>query len=267
MSIKLSLIISTYNWPDALELVLNSVLDQTVTPYEVLIADDGSKQETTDLVDKMRPRFKCPLKHVWQDDNGFQLAQIRNKAAVAAEGNYIVYLDGDCILRPQFIENHLNLAKPNHFVAGNRVLLSETFTQELLTNKPAIWLSPAKSFSKQQINRPFALNSFPLGPLRNLKSKDWKQLKGCNFALWKEDLIAVNGLDESFIGWGYEDSELTLRLLRRPLNCTSGRFATTVMHIWHKEQDRSQEQENWQRLQDVINSDKKKAVQGIDQYL
>lgn len=267
MTIKLSLIISTYNWPEALELVLRSAINQKVTPYEVIIADDGSKAPTKELIDVYKNKFSCPLIHIWQEDNGFQLAQIRNKAAAAASGEYLVFIDGDCLIRPSFIRNHLKLAKTGCFISGNRALLLKDFSSQVLKEKTCIETWKPTHFTSNQINRAWALNSIPLGPIRSLKSKCWKQLKGCNFAIWKNDLIAINGLDESFIGWGYEDSELTIRLLRYGLKNRSGRLATTVLHLWHKEQDRTQEHENWAKLQDVLNGDKRIAEKGIDQYL
>jgi len=267
MNVKLSLIISTYNWPEALELVLRSVMSQKELPFEVIIADDGSREPTKNLIESYKQKIPCPLIHIWQEDNGFQLAQIRNKAAAASKGNYLVFIDGDCLIRPSFVKNHLKLASPGRFTAGNRALLGQDFSNQVITEALPIETWKPSEFNTDQINRSWALHTLPIGPLRSLKSKCWRQLKGCNFAIWKEDLVAINGLDESFIGWGYEDSELTIRLLRHGLRSTSGRLATTVLHLWHKEQDRSQEQENWAKLQEVLNGDKKLAEKGIDQYL
>lgn len=266
MTPEVSLIISTYNWPDALNLVLKSVANQSTYPAEVIIADDGSRQDTTDLVQQQMKNFPCPLIHVWQEDDGFQLARIRNKAAIKASGNYLIYLDGDCILKPDFIKNHIKLAKIGHFVAGNRILMSEPYSRQVLADQTDISRTPPASFSKDQVNRPWALNTLALGPLRDLRSTNWKLLKGCNFALWKDDFLAINGVDEAFVGWGYEDSEMTIRLLRRGIKLRSGRLATTVLHIWHREQDRSAETENWQRLQDVLNGNKSIAEKGVNQY-
>lgn len=267
MNAEISLIITTYNWPEALDAVLRSVSNQRLLPAEVVIADDGSRSETRDLISKWQHKAPFAIKHIWQEDDGFQAARIRNKAAAAASGDYLIFLDGDCLLRPDFIKRHQKLATPGYFVAGNRALLTESFTTELLSEQIEAECWPANRFNEDQINRTWPLRYIPLGPLRKRNSQKWQGVKTCNLGVWKTDLIKTNGLDEAFIGWGYEDSDLVIRLLRNDVHRLNGRLATTVLHLWHKEHDRSQEQENWQRLQDVINSDKKKAVQGIDQYL
>ncbi len=267
MTPSISLIVTTYNWPVALNAVLRSISHQQQLPFEVLIADDGSKQDTQLVIEEWQQKALFKIKHIWQEDDGFQAARIRNKAAVQAEGNYLIFLDGDCLLRPDFIKRHSQLATPGYFVAGNRALLSESFTSELLENDVTVETWPSSQFTKTQINRTWPLRYLPLGWLRKLKSDQWEGVKTCNLAIWKDDLKTVNGLDEAFVGWGYEDSDLVIRLLRSGLKRLNGRFATTVLHLWHQEHDRSMEQENWQRLLEVINSDKQKAVLGIKQYL
>jgi len=266
MTINCSLIITTYNWPAALDSVLQSVAEQYQQPYEVIIADDGSREDTLELVQQWQKKAPFKLLHVWQEDNGFQAARIRNKATLTATGNYIIFLDGDCLLRPDFIQKHIQLAQPGFFVAGNRALLSESFTPEVLAKQLNVGSWPRSRFTQEQLNRSWPLRYIPLGPLRKLGGDKWQGVKTCNLAIWKEDLIAVNGLDESFIGWGYEDSELVIRLLRRGVKRLNGRLATTVLHLWHREHDRSQEQENWLRLQDVLNSDKRHAIEGLEQH-
>ncbi len=267
MQTKVSLIITTYNWPQALDAVLRSVAGQRSLPDEVLIADDGSTEETARVIALWQSKNRFPLQHIWQEDNGFQAARIRNKAAAAASGDYLIFLDGDCLLRPDFIARHRSLAEPGYFVAGNRVLLSERFTPELLQQQLPVERWSGRQFGKAQINRTWPLHYLPLGPLRKRAPRKWKGVKTCNLGLWKKDLIAVNGLDEAFVGWGYEDSDLAIRLLRHGLKHLNGRHATTVLHLWHREHDRAQERENWEKLQQVIHSDKRRAAKGIDQYL
>lgn len=264
---KISLIITTYNWPQALAAVLNSVRHQIELPFEVLIADDGSTDETRQLIRKTAEGFPCPVQHIWQEDNGFQAAAIRNKAAIKAKSEYIVFIDGDTLVRPDFIQNHCRLARRGFFSAGNRVLLSKDFSQQVLSESLPVaqWLP--HQFSKQQVNRSWALYTFPLGPLRLLKKTQWRGVKTCNLGIWKEDLICVNGFDESFVGWGYEDSELAIRLLNRGFKHLDCRFAATVMHLWHQENDRSREKENLQMLKAAMATGKTKAITGIDQYM
>ncbi len=133
---KISLLISTYNWPEALELVLLSVSRQTVMPDEVIIADDGSKQPTTDLINSMRPKISCPVVHIWHEDTGFKLAQIRNKAIVKAKGNYIIQIDGgDVILERHFIRDHIRLMKKGCFVSGSRINMREELSKNIFSKK------------------------------------------------------------------------------------------------------------------------------------
>ena len=264
---SVSLIITTYNWPEALSAVLDSVKHQKQLPNEVLIADDGSSDDTRQMIEQVALSFPCPLHHVWQEDKGFRAAAIRNKAAAQSQGDFIVFVDGDTLLPPGFIANHQRLARQRYFSAGNRVLLSRDFTSEVLSEHIPVYQWSSNQFQKHQINRPWALRHFPLGPLRLLKANKWKGVKTCNLGLWKQDLIAVNGFDETFIGWGYEDSELAIRLLNQGVKHLDCRFAATVIHLWHKENDRTHEQENLKRLEAAINAHKEEAVLGLSQYL
>ena len=197
----------------------------------------------------------------------FSIGKIRNKAAIQAKGDYLVFIDGDCLLRENFVKNHINLASPGYFVAGNRVLIKEEFTKELIREQKQIHQLRPWQYSSTQLKRRWPLLELPLGPIRKLRRNSWKPLKGCNFALWKKDFFAINGVDEAFVGWGYEDSEMTVRLLHNGLKLLSGRFSTTVLHIWHPEQDRSNENENWKKLHEVINSNKKVACLGISEQI
>src|SRR3982751_1754779 len=121
-----SLVLTTYNWPDALHLVLTSALRQSVLPDEVVVADDGSAPPTADVVRAFTPRFAergLPLRHVWHPDEGFRAAAIRNRALAQATGEYILLIDGDCVLHGDFVRSHLAFARPGQFVQGTRVLL------------------------------------------------------------------------------------------------------------------------------------------------
>ncbi len=262
-----SLIITTYNWPQALAAVLTSVRHQNQRPLEVLVADDGSSNDTKQLIAEFAKSFPCPLHHIWQEDDGFRAAAIRNKAAAKAKGEFIIFIDGDTLIRPDFIKKHQHLAMKGYFSAGNRVLLTKDFTQQVLSENLSVGQWQPGAFNKHQINRPWALNTLPLGPLRLLKKNQWKGVKTCNLGVWKIDLVAVNGFDESFTGWGYEDSELAIRLLNKGIKHLDCRFAATVMHLWHKENDRSREQENLRMLNAAISSHKTEAIVGINQYL
>ncbi|MEF1211136.1 glycosyltransferase [Vibrio alginolyticus] len=128
---KTTLIITTYNWKEALKAVLESVKRQTVLPDEVIVADDGSRDDTKAMIDQLRDGFPVPLIHSWHEDNGFQLSMSRNRAIAKASGDYLIMIDGDMVLSQTFIESHKQVAKPNWFVQGGRVLTDENCSKAI----------------------------------------------------------------------------------------------------------------------------------------
>ena len=162
-----SLIITTYNWPEALGAVLNSVRHQAVLPREVLIADDGSGEETRELIAQLAPEFPCQLRHIWHPDEGYQVARIRNLAAEQSTGDYLIFIDGDCLLRADFIQQHLALRRTAHFVAGNRVLLTPEYTEEVLSTGLDITAWSPFRFSRTHVNRRWSLLKLPMGWFRH----------------------------------------------------------------------------------------------------
>ena len=266
MTLKVSLIITTYNWPEALRAVLNSVKMQLELPHEVIIADDGSRDDTTEMINEIQKTFPCSLHHVWHDDDGYQGSKIRNKAVALSTGDYLVFIDGDCILRTDFISRHKGLATDGYFVAGNRILLTQQFTNSVLQESREINNWDPYSFSKEQVNRRWSLMHIPLGIFRKLRIDRWQGVKTCNMSLWRKDFIRIDGFDEQFQGWGYEDSDLTVRLIRLGIKRLSGRFAVTVLHLWHPTSKGESKQVNWQKLQETISGSRLTAVQGISQH-
>lgn len=265
-----SLIVTTYNRPDALRAVLRGLMAQRDRGFEVLVADDGSRDDTRALVEQVAHQAPLTVEHVWQEDLGFRAGAARNRAAARANGEYLLFLDGDCVPRPDFVARHRRLAERGWMVAGNRILLAESFTREVLDGhlpihawSDAQWRS---AHARGAINRTMPLRTLPLGPLRKLGSRRWQRVRTCNFGLWAEDFRAVNGFDEAFEGWGFEDSDLAVRLLNLGVRRKEGAFATGVLHLWHRENDRACEGENWQRLQQRIVSGESRAARGLDQY-
>lgn len=260
-----SLIISTYNWPEALNLCLLSILSQTVLPNEVIIADDGSNAQTAGLVAYYQKKFPIPLIHVWQEDQGFQLSKIRNKAIAKASAEYIIQIDGDLILEKNFIADHLSFSKKGTFVSGTRVQLSSVFSKGLITTN-SINIS---IFSKGLVNRS---NAVRLKPFREFlaeryKADDIAYVRGCNMAFWKTDLISVNGYNESFVGWGREDSELAVRLSNSGIKKRMLKFGAVTFHIHHREAQRQQLAANNDILNNAINLNTKTCIFGLSQYL
>jgi len=266
MTLKVSLVITTYNWPEALQTVLNSVTMQSELPYEVIIADDGSRNDTSEMIDEFQKSFPCQLHHVWHQDNGYQGSRIRNKAVALSSGDYLVFIDGDCILRQDFVARHKELATAGYFVAGNRILLTETFTNSILREPQNINTWDPFTFSSEQVNRRWSLLRIPLGIFRKFGIDRWQGVKTCNMSLWRIDFFKINGFDEQFHGWGYEDSDLTVRLIRSGIKRLSGRFAVTVLHLWHPTSKNVSKQVNWNKLQETINGTRLAAELGISQH-
>jgi glycosyltransferase involved in cell wall biosynthesis len=263
----ISIIVATYNRPDALDAVLRSLAAQDESDFEVLVADDGSTPQTAALVDGWKGRVGRRLIHVWHPDQGFRLAEIRNRAILVATGDYCIFLDGDCIARPNFVAAHRVLAERGWFVTGNRILMSEELSQRILREQLtaehwhiADWLRRRLGGG---INRLAALFALPLGPLRRLHARAWRGARACNLGVWRSDLVAINGFDSGFSGWGREDSDLFVRLLRAGIRRKDGRMATGVLHLWHPEADRSHLPDNERRLDEVVAGDRIQAEQGL----
>jgi glycosyltransferase involved in cell wall biosynthesis len=270
--IFVSVIVSTYNWPEALKAVLLGLesQDYLLSNFEVVVADDGSGEATRELIQYFQDRRKIKIRHVWQSDDGFQLSKIRNKAILEAEGEYLIFIDGDSVPLPGFIRRHVALAESACFVTGTRVLLNAAFSSLVLkTNLPIHLYSFGqfmKAYCQGKINRILSLFPLPLGYFRFLSAFQWKGAKGCNLAFWKKDLLAVNGFDESYVGWGYEDSDLIVRLFHLGIRRKSGKFAVPVLHLWHPESSRAGANVNYEKLMAVTRSTKVKATSGLSQY-
>ena len=232
---KTSLIISTYNWPEALSLVLKSVLIQTVLVNEIIIADDGSSEATKLIIDKYRRSIQIPMIHIWHEDLGFRKTIIMNKAYSAAIGDYIIQVDGDIILHPKFIYDHINNAKKNQFTHGGRVLVNAQTTLERLNNLSIYF----NFFTYGLKNRLNAIYSPFLSSFFNFKSTSINKTRGCNFACWKKDFEMVNGYNEDMVGWGYEDTELSVRLINNNIFKIRLKFIALTYHLNHiiKEDD------------------------------
>jgi len=263
----ISVILTTYQREDALDAVLRALARQSDRGFEVVVADDGSGAPTRAVVERRAALTEISIRHVWQEDRGFRLAEIRNRAIRASSGTYCIILDGDCIPRPNFIAVHRRLAEPGWFVTGNRVLMSRELTERILAQA-----GEAECFALRQwialrrqgrINRLAPLLSLPLGPLRRLRSRAWRGARACNLAVWRRDLDRVDGFDATYNGWGLEDSDLLIRLLRTGVHRKDGNFATGVLHLWHPENDRSLLPDNQRRLDAIAAADRVGAIVGL----
>ncbi|MCQ8104979.1 glycosyltransferase family 2 protein [Methylomonas sp. SURF-2] len=268
----ISVIVTTYNWPEALSACIISLLNQQDRHFEIVIADDGSGATTQQLIAGFQRHSPIPIQHIHHHDNGFRAGTIRNKAVAISRGDYLLFMDGDCIALPNFISRHRLLAELGYFVPGNRVLLSQTYTERVLAHQLTLHRESLAFFIglwlQRRINRFLPLIALPFHSWRYRQPQFWQKAMTCNLAIWKSDFLAVNGFDEVFQGWGYEDSDLVIRLIHLGVKRKEGRFAVPVLHLWHRQNDRSRHDQNYRRLLDRLEQKALiRAKVGVDQYL
>lgn len=257
---KISLIVSTYNSPLALEKVFAGLARQSCPPHETLIADDGSGQSTRELIERWQT--KLGLRHVWHEDAGFRKTIILNQTLAAATGNYVVLLDGDCVPHEHFIRDHAALAEKNFWVQGRRCFVREPFVRDFSPGATSVfgwWLRGRITGAAKAVRLPFPIVQ------RNQKQRG---IIGCNMAFWRDDLLAVNGFDEDYTGWGIgEDSDLGSRLyqLGRPRKFVHNH--AIIYHLDHPSLPKAHVPDSLKRLSETIDSKKIRCARGVDQYL
>lgn len=268
---KTAVVVTTYNRPDALHAVLAGFDAQTDQDFELVVADDGSTSETAVVVQDYQRRSRSSVRHVWQEDRGFRAAAIRNRAVATTSAEYIIFTDGDCIPSRQFVRAHKRLAEPGRFLGANRVLLSAGCTQRVLREQLPVhqwsWAQWGRAWTRRDVNRLLPLLELPDSVCRKWAPDRWEGMKTCNLSAWRRDLLRVNGLDESYEGWGLEDSDLVIRLLRTGVKHKSARYAAPVFHLWHQEQARRGLDENRTRLDHLLRTQETEAVVGLNRYL
>jgi len=253
-----SLVISTYNWPEALDLCLKSVLLQTIMPDEIIIADDGSDARTKAVIEDFQRQSRVTVKHVWHEDTGFRLAQIRNKAVRNAQTDYIIQIDGDIILNKHFIQDHLFVREPGCFLRGTRAHIVEKQLKALFSLKQV-----NLKFYSQGIKHRFNAIRIPfLSWILTKKQLDPRRIKGCNLAFWKADFVAVNGYNNDLVGWGHEDEEFTSRLVNYGVFKKSVKLRCVQFHIFHKLASRAQEQVHEDELESVRKNNRIQVANG-----
>lgn len=258
-----ALLISTYNWPEALRLVLQSAINQSVFVNEILIADDGSKSETKRLIDSLQLTTDIKIKHFWQEDKGFRKAKILNKAIAGTDVDYIIQVDGDCILHPKFVEDHLNSAQPNVYLYGARVNILPQFVESVLKNNQTLFTF----FSPQIKNKSRAIHFPWLSKFYKIHSGVSDKFRGCNVSFWRKDVLSINGYNEDFEGWGREDSDLVIRMSNNNVKAKRLRYAGIVFHIHHKINSKHNFEEN-DRMQNETISNKITFIKnGIDKHI
>lgn len=260
---KCSLVTPTYNWPEALELLLISVLNQTVLPDEVIVADDGSRENTKKLIAEFQEKFTIPLIHVWHEDNKNQKPKIMNKAIAIAKNDYIIEIDGDIIMNKYFIEDHLTFAEKGQYLFGSRVNIQERKLQSIFKNKIINFDYFTIGIKKRNrtIRLPFLMR------FAKLVSKRSSKLRGCNMSFWRKDFIAINGFNENLVGWGIDDSEMIERMHNLGIQGKRLKFAGINYHIYHKEQSKSHIEIN-NEIEKMTRENKLIFIEkGVNQYL
>ena len=260
---NMSVIVTTYNRPDALGKALDALKNQSRLPDEVIIADDGSGPDTEAEISGRLSGTPYLIHHVWQEDKGFRAARIRNIAISKATGDYIIFLDGDCIPGKRFLEDHLALAGEGCFVQGKRVLLSKRLSPRFLYEDANSMQRLLRYLLSGDISNSHHLIRMPLFPA--LLSRRMSGIKSCNMGIYRKDLIAVNGFNQDFVGWGREDSELAVRLYRYGLKRKEHPFMCACFHLWHAENDRVQLETNERLLKETMESNEYFCPNGLAQ--
>jgi glycosyltransferase involved in cell wall biosynthesis len=261
---KISVIITTYNHPDELAKVLIGLRYQHRLPDEIIVADDGSGPETFETVRGLAGEFSQPLYYVRHEDRGFRAAEIRNKAILKSTGDYIILLDGDCIPAAYFIIDHLALAENGCFVQGKRVLINKRLANRFTHEYTKSALKLMRSVFTRDISNCHHLIRMPY--FRAFYPSGSSGIRSCNMGFFREDIFAVNGFNQDFVGWGREDSELALRFRRYGLKRKEHPFMAACFHLWHEENDRKRLAENDDLLKRTVNSNEYICSNGLAQH-
>ena len=244
----ISIVITTYNRSDALAPVLAALAAQDDRRFEVIVADDGSTDVHQQATEAAARACALSITHVWHPDVGFTASRVRNLGVSVARGSYILLLDGDCVPETDFVRRHRGLMAPGCFVNGSRVLLSEGLTRHVLDGECAVHGRSAAFWLGQRLHgdasKLTGLLRLPDFAARTHSAFRWKGIRSCNMGVWRQDYEAVNGFDESFVGWGHEDADFVLRLHNLGIKRKNGFCATEVYHLWHAQASRQDESRN-----------------------
>jgi glycosyltransferase involved in cell wall biosynthesis len=226
-----SIIVTTYNWPEALRLTLLSIAKQSSSPSEVIVADDGSGPKTAEVVRDILEQSNLKWRHVCHEHEGVRQSRIKNLAVRHSKYPYLIFIDQDTVLHPYFVADHLALAQEGVFLQGKRSLLPESYTKKILADgrfkAPSPWLMGLG-------NRKNTLRSPALGRLL-VKPKNFDTaLRGCNLSMFKSDFLSVDGFDETFDkSWGREDSDICYRLFHAGIRMKFLWFMALQYHLYH----------------------------------
>ena len=267
MNELISVIVSTYNREDALDATLRALSRQSDRNFEIVVADDGSGPATAAVVQRWAAKAAVPVKHVWHEDVGFRLAEIRNRGILASGGRYLVFLDGDCLARRHFVAAHRRLAEPGWFVTGSRVLMSAELTARILGGRAGGGNLGARGVAAPARARRHQPVCGARGPAARRPAQD-ERAALARRARQQHGILAGRSRPR---GWvrsrlqrlGPEDSDIFIRLIRAGIRRKDARHAGAVLHLWHREADRARLADNERQLDAVLQSGRITARQGL----
>ena len=260
---RISVAVITYNWPEALELVLQALAAQVELPYEVIVTDDGSQPTTRELLECLARDYPTRLVHLWQPDDGARMSRARNRAIAAAQGDYVILLDGDMVAEQHFIADHRAFARRNCFVQGSRVLTDARLAQRMLNQQLML-----PDFFTRGVERRRHTLRIPLLAHWYAKAGTRRRgIKSCNMAFWRDDLLRLNGFNEAMIGWGREDTELAIRAFRAGLFRRDLRFSAQATHLYHQTRKHIVDNPNDRIVEDTLARRLIRCEMGLDQHL
>ncbi len=257
---RLTVVINTYENPAALDAVLARLCQPKHRADELIVADDGSGPATRKVVETWAKQAPMPVKHAWQEHQGFRRARILNDAIAKAEGDYLVFLDGDCLPSCRFVSDHRAMAETGYFVQCRRCFIDEAAVPDALAGRRSLLQLGLCG----QISGLFKSVRLPWPTIR--RDQDLHGILGCNLGIWKKNLVEINGYDESYEGWGKEDSDLAARLYHAGVRRKFIHGRAIVYHLNHPPASRAQLPEAQRRLEETIASGRIKAMKGLDQH-
>ena len=227
---RISVAVITYNWPEALERVLAALAAQSELPFEVIVTDDGSGPATRELLERIAPDYPVRLVHLWQPDDGARMSRARNRAIAAAQGDYVVLLDGDMVTGRHFIADHHAFARRGCFAQGSRVLTDAALTRRMLEQPSCVpgFFSRGIERRRHTLRVPWLAKLYARPHVRR------RGIKSCNMGFWRDDLLRINGFNEAMTGWGREDTELAARAFHAGLQRRDLRFSALATHLYHR---------------------------------
>jgi glycosyltransferase involved in cell wall biosynthesis len=261
---RLALVITTYERADALGAVLQSVTRLVQGPTEIVIADDGSGAETREVVAAFIASSAVTARLVSQPHEGFRVTRLRNLAIAATDADYLVFVDGDMLLHPEFVADHVRLARRGFFTQGVRLHADPDLTRRLIADPaqpPRFW-----SAGLGGLRRAYLLHSPALSTLTRRLANGFIAIKGCNQGFWRDDLERVNGFNEAMQGWGPEDKELAERLGNAGVRRQTLLFGGIACHLHHAPASRADLPRNLAVLADTRQARRQRCELGLDAH-